>query len=512
MATAEVQRAPKPPGFRATDIADALQQRAAWLDALGERCLLQGMGEDGDPDSSDEDEDEYQQNEAAAPNATEDTETSDQKASSTDHPQIDVAPLCFAESQKRFAAARFEEDEDSDEEEMDDEQDTVKLVLHTPSGTAPVMGLRSDRTSVALSRSSNRSSFAPRRSTLRRLEPPARRLQRVRGEVETLCAWAETRKRMQGDVIDEVDRLGREVGAVAKLVQKAVTEHQASLPPEVASKRIWMPPQPKDDIAMATNLVELARMSSTSQVATSAESGSASSGVSYRFSAAIGQRGGWLGAAEGEVLQELEGRIHQLTSSIGRPATSSSSSAGKEQDVESLAGKTCRLHQRLDALQRVQDSSSCEQLLTTVRLLSTEVEVAIAEAKHLEALATEDPDDEVAEDELPQQVEWLHREVSGLSGILSRIEEIDRQLTEQEPLRQQLASFASDLEGAEAQAQHAENLLRAAAQTAQQMRESSEQAKIQLQKNVATLERRFATWEAASAATAAPAAGRRGEW
>merc|ERR1712129_79025 len=90
-------------------------------------------------------------------------------------------------------------------------------------------------------------------------------------------------------------------------------------------------------------------------------------------------------------------------------------------------------------------------------------------------------------------------EVTSLSSIFSRVEEIDRQLTDQESLRQQLASFASDLQGAEAQAQHAGNLLRTAAQTAVQMREASEQTKVQLQKNVATLERKFAEWEANNA-------------
>merc|ERR1719330_2265366 len=89
------------------------------------------------------------------------------------------------------------------------------------------------------SRSSRSSRFSIRMpgGAQGRLEPPARRLQRVRGEVEALCAWAESRKQgkaLEGDSVAEVERLGAEIGKVAELVQQAAASQQEALPPEGA--------------------------------------------------------------------------------------------------------------------------------------------------------------------------------------------------------------------------------------------------------------------------------------
>jgi len=279
--------------------------------------------------------------------------------------------------------------------------------------------------------------------------------------------------------------LGAAVRDVAGLLRTFANSKEGEVDPEMAARQIWLEPKDRDDVATVQRLVELARISQNLQggAAPSREE----SHITYKFSAAINSKGagGWLGAAEGEAVAELEERVKAIAKVVGR-------STSDDDGGESLSGISARLHQRLDNLERVRDESSCDQLRAVVRLFAAEVDVAISEATRLGAQEAEDlTDDVLGVDTLPKEISQLHDKVSGLSGIFERIADLEEQLARQEEQRGQLARFASDLAGAEASVQQATNLLRAATQAAVQMKASAENTRKQMERNVAALEKKL---------------------
>merc|ERR1712181_150848 len=95
-----------------------------------------------------------------------------------------------------------------------------------------------------------------------------------------------------------------------------------------------------------------------------------------------------------------------------------------------LAGTVTKLHKRLDRVRRVSESSSCEQLLSSIRLLTSDIDVAVAEAKKLEAMDEEEKDlgQSEGEDTPAKQLAKLHEQVAPLDSIAKRVGEIEQQL------------------------------------------------------------------------------------
>merc|ERR1719436_1124772 len=147
------------------------------------------------------------------------------------------------------------------------------------------------------------------------------------------------------------------------------------------------------------------------------------------------------------------------------------------------------LHRRLDILSQVQDDAACQRLRASMRLLSADIDVAIAEARHLQAVEA-DVSQESAEDGVAQQVSMLHEQVAGCDAVAQRVGEVQRQLGTLEEAHTELKNFSRDLAGAEAQAQRASELLIAAGEAAREMKQTVEANKAQMAANMSALERK----------------------
>jgi len=484
----------KGPGFFAADIGTLLKQRSDWLEGLGENTLLRS--EDLSSNSSEWDgerEDHIHDDEQP----TDKAEAESVKKPPDPAAPIDESPLCFAATQKLFSDVPLEPD-------FEDDPDTVCRWAGR--------GATQRRSSVSSTFTRTSTGLASRN------EPPNRRLHRVRAEVDAFCAWAQGHKQAmeaapagESELAREASMLATNLRSVAGMVQRAVASNQVANP-EVSSKVVWLPPQERDNVNMVQHLLEYNRLAHGHghEALQSGEKGlNHHQQVSYKFSATMGQKGGWLAAAENEALAELETRIQQIGRVLGKRSGGGGGSGagqGAEAEGRSLAGTMTHLHRRLETLHHVQDDAACDRLKSSIRLLSADIDMAIAEAKHLEAVEAELSSDIHEEESLQQQVTRLHERVSGADAVAARVAEIERQFAAQEQTHDELTHFARDLAGAEAQAQHASELLQAAAEAAQEMKKAAEANKTQLEANVKALERRLKEWQASAAAASSASA------
>merc|ERR1712187_235001 len=184
--------------------------------------------------------------------------------------------------------------------------------------------------------------------------------------------------------------------------------------------------------------------------------GSKEGQLSYEFTGGVvPKKGGWLRTHDAEQYESLEGRVKRLKQIIGKEAVP---------DSDSLAAATLSLHKRLDVLGQAFDDAAAEQLRASVQLLSCDIDVAIAEAEHLDRLEEEDRKadiggDDLLEDMPKERVQSLHNEANGLDCIATQIVNVDKQLASKEHVFREFARFAQDLSGAEQRLAHAKDCL-----------------------------------------------------
>lgn len=443
------------PGFGARDVTMMLRQRAEWFEQLGDSAVL--LSEDLSDQSS-----EWGGSDASGGEAADVTEKPKHLAavasaflgSHIDNCSVVKEPLEFERSRRRFADPR---------------PDGGQGAAQGGGGAG-------------------------------RLDPPSRRLLRLRAEADALCGWAEAHGEGatgSGDgtqlLTKEAGRLQRDAGELAGLVQRAAAAGEGAPP-----KRVWLPPSERLDAAAVQQLLMLSRLPTPAagpEEPNHRAAETAGGGLVYQLSA-VAPGGGRLAAAGAGAPGGLGERLALLRAALG---------AGPAPAGGSLAGAAAHLHRRLDALLQVSDPESCDRLCASVRLLAAEVQAAASEARHLEALEAEEREgdlgaegaaEEVAADYVPR----LHERVAGLDAVALRVADIDGQLAEREALASELGRFASDIASAEARALHAGQVLRAAAKAAERMREAAEGSREQLARNVAALEAKLA-----ALAPAAPA-------
>lgn len=490
------------PGFFAPSIEVLLKQRAEWLEGLGKECVLDADDLSSGSEICDIEAEEAQEEaEEKKANKAEDA-AADAATAEAAGPvtkilgPIDDGSISYAESYKIFKNAEIERSDD------DDDCMHVPVIAVADGGKA--------LNPLGLGRRGSAASFVSTSSKMTKSnEPLPRRLARVRGEVEAFCTWADGHKAASDRaaknggsiVLQEAEILSEEVRKIANLFHLAEDAHTVG--PDASSKRVWLPPSEADSIHMVRHLIDYSRFAQGHDHV--AGSGAHATPVSYSFSAKMGKQGGWLAAAENEVLGDLEGRLARIGRALGQ--TPSSSAEG------GLAGTMSKLQRRLDTLQQVNDAAACERLRSTAKLLSADIDMAIAEARHLEAVEADAGPDLFDEDTLANQVDRLHEHLSKLDAVAQRIVDISKHLSAQEEQYDELANFSRDLSGAEAQATHAKELLSAAGVAAQEMKKTTEANKVQLQANVKALERKLGEWqervakaEAAKAEAAAAAA------
>merc|ERR1712048_1385850 len=122
------------------------------------------------------------------------------------------------------------------------------------------------------------------------------------------------------------------------------------------------------------------------------EGGKMEGKVSYKFTGNVApKKGGWLRLSDAEKFESLEGRVKRLKQIIGQEAVP---------DSDSLASATVSLHERLNVLNQAFDDHAADQLRTTVNLLTCDIDVAIAEAEHLDRLEEEDRQADIGGDDL----------------------------------------------------------------------------------------------------------------
>eukprot|EP00405_Crypthecodinium_cohnii_P015771 CAMPEP_0206445840 /NCGR_PEP_ID=MMETSP0324_2-20121206/15766_1 /ASSEMBLY_ACC=CAM_ASM_000836 /TAXON_ID=2866 /ORGANISM="Crypthecodinium cohnii, Strain Seligo" /LENGTH=511 /DNA_ID=CAMNT_0053914169 /DNA_START=77 /DNA_END=1612 /DNA_ORIENTATION=+ len=459
------------PGFGAPTIEVLLKQRAEWMDGLGEGCLLrsedlssQSSEWDGEEkDDPDEDEERREKEKAEA-----EKQAAAANADPSSNP-IDVAPLNFAENQKFFASAVFDWEEEED-------MGNMPLVTIDAAGGNSGMTRRG---------SMNSSYSASSKYTSRTNEPFARKLARIRSEIEAFCSWTESHKALsakaestgQSAAIQEADMLSDEMATISGLFHQASEAHV--LGTEANCKRVWLPPTEAEGVDLVQHLVDLNRFSGHHE----GGAGHSQQTVDYKFSAKMGKEGGWLAAAENEVLHQLEGRLAEIGKMLGKGGS------------DSAAATLTKLSKRLDTLQLVQDPAACDRLTSTCRLLSADIEIAITEAQHLEQVEADAGPDLNDEDTLPKQIGCLHETLSPFDAVAKRVGEIGKLLSSQEETYDELANFSRDLSGAEAQAEHAAELLRSAGEAAKEMKESAQKNQAMLQANIKVLEKKLAEWQ-----------------
>lgn len=447
------------PGFHAEDVSTMLRQRAEWLEQLGSSAQI--CSEDLSDQSSEWGGSDASAGEVATGQA--EPERQPERAvfatvaallsSGLEASQVDEAPLRFESARQRFAG--------------------LHLCTDSDAGEGLVGG--------------------PGRP-----DPPARRLRRLRAEAGAFCGWAEARSAGATSSSDgllplarEARQLGHDAHELAELVQRVV-RGASPMEVEAVPKQVWLPLSERLDVTAAQQLLKLSRAPAASVAAQEELRPGAADGLVYELSAA--GAGGWLADSELASLRALEARMGRLRTALG---------AGPAPQGGSLLDAAACLHQRLDALQQVSTPEACERLRAAVQLLSTEIDVAVSEARHLEAIEAEeregDLDAELAAEETPAEyVTRLHQQVASLDAVALRVADINEQLMEREGLATELARFANDVTSAEARALQAGQVLRATATAAERMRQAADSGREQLRRNVEALERKLA---AASAAT-----------
>merc|ERR1712151_98804 len=217
--------------------------------------------------------------------------------------------------------------------------------------------------------------------------------------------------------------------------------------------------------------------------------GSKEGQLSYEFTGGVvPKKGGWLRTHDAEQYESLEGRVKRLKQIIGKEAVP---------DSDSLAAATLSLHKRLDVLGQAFDDAAAEQLRASVQLLSCDIEVAVAEAEHLDRLEEEDRQadiggDDLLEDMPKERIQSLHFEAKSLDSIAKKIVDVDRQLAGKDNVFREFARFSHDLQAAEQRLAYAKTCLKRTKEGADKMRESLASNKEEILKNVALLEKKIA--------------------
>merc|ERR1712187_1058180 len=146
-------------------------------------------------------------------------------------------------------------------------------------------------------------------------------------------------------------------------------------------------------------------------------------------------------------------------------------------NAHSLASATSNLHRRLSVLNQAFDDSAAEQLRATVQLLTCDIDVAIAEAEHLDRLEEEDRKadiggDDLLEDMPRERIQQLHHEAKSLDDVAKQIVDVDRQLAGKDIVFRDFARFAHDLSAAEQRLAYAKTCLKRTKEGADKMKES----------------------------------------
>merc|ERR1712187_721187 len=202
-------------------------------------------------------------------------------------------------------------------------------------------------------------------------------------------------------------------------------------------------------------------------------------------------QGGWSRSNDAEQFETLERRVQRLKQLIGKEAVP---------DSDSLASATASLHKRLNVLNQAFDDAAAEQLRATVQLLTCDIDVAIAEAEHLDRLEEEDRKADIGGDDLLEDMpeergKHLHNEAKSLDSIATQIVDVDRQLAAKENVFREFSCFAHDLAAAEQCLNYAKNCLQRTLDGAQSMKDSLASNKQAILKNVALLEAKISERE-----------------
>jgi len=464
-------------GFFAADVAELLRKRQELSQALEEGCLLRS--DDLSSESS-----EWEGGKAASEDEGEAKQVPKGDA------EISVDGISFEELKKRFANQPFADLEPGVEWFEEDVGPLINVQGISVVDSGPMGGSFARRGSMVSQ--STKNSVSTRQHT----EPVARRLARVRGEVDALCAWASSRQEAkpseakgQSALAQEAAKLREELGDVAGMVQQASKVPSA----EGSAKRVWLPPQEEDNYELIKNLVDMNLHAESMGHDAQGRPGAHAGGFTYSLTAGLGQKGGWLAPAETQVLSELEQRIQRVSQVLGKAGVGASGSADPG---GGLAGATARLHRRLDALHHVHDDALAKRLQSAVQLLSAEIDATVSEGRHLEAVEADVSQDLGGEETVAQQVARLHEQVSGMDDVARRVMYLRKTLAAQEEPHRELSYFCRDLSDAERQARHAADLLVTTGEVIRQMKETAEANKKQLLVNLATLEKRLQQWQA----------------
>eukprot|EP00927_Polykrikos_kofoidii_P020978 TRINITY_DN20006_c0_g1_i1.p1 TRINITY_DN20006_c0_g1~~TRINITY_DN20006_c0_g1_i1.p1 ORF type:complete len:839 (+),score=177.20 TRINITY_DN20006_c0_g1_i1:31-2517(+) len=489
-------------GLSKSDIQTALSERASWLTSLGKGAVIED--EEWEAESlGDEVPAQRNFDEGETLTGKPDGRRSTAKSSGAitsgvvDKCAIDTSELNFRSARARFISAS---------------QDPCGSVL-SASGEVAI-----DCEAVGGAKLTEEEQA---RAVARHFEI-LRRLPRLRNMVESLEGWTELRKSAGVDTgftvaHGEAVALARQTDELLKVVQKAVAAGGPRAIEELP-QRSWLPTEETLDLRGVRQLVALQRTTvprgppADSGAATEGggSSGSGSKGLSavsnpkggsgapsradvrqepskelsYEVTArARGEGGGWLRCELAERQARLEARVTRLRELLGQQVAEGSP----------LTGAATNLHSRLSMLEQVVDPIAYGQLQASMELLASDIEVALAEERRLEAVEEEDraaniSGDDSLDDMPVEKVEQIHKEVVGLDAVVRRLDDVCSKLGEQTPAMLELGRFAEDLAGAEARVAYTTELLSATLAAAQVMKASVESSSAQLKRNVAAIE------------------------
>eukprot|EP00435_Cladocopium_sp_Y103_P029682 s1157_g7.t1 len=196
------------------------------------------------------------------------------------------------------------------------------------------------------------------------------------------------------------------------------------------------------------------------QVMAPGPSANTTSAVGTSASYSLTAPSGWLLRSQAEVLPQLQARVDRLQELLGSPESS--------KEGEALRQQTERLSKRLQRLEEL-GGDACQRLLASMSLLSSQIDVAVAEALQLEALEAEQEREEKHWDSKPvsptskalaheldaavetaeTQVERLHEQLAALDGVATRVKEMEEQLCGGDAWRQRLEVFARSAKACE---------------------------------------------------------------
>eukprot|EP00747_Dinoflagellata_sp_TGD_P057575 gnl/TRDRNA2_/TRDRNA2_150702_c2_seq1.p1 gnl/TRDRNA2_/TRDRNA2_150702_c2~~gnl/TRDRNA2_/TRDRNA2_150702_c2_seq1.p1 ORF type:complete len:738 (+),score=152.47 gnl/TRDRNA2_/TRDRNA2_150702_c2_seq1:49-2262(+) len=350
------------------------------------------------------------------------------------------------------------------------------------------------------------------------LEPPSRRLRRLRAEVDALCLFAKGNNRVeagQSQMPSELaasSRLRSDATEVDVLVHRAVASANEDAKAEAAMpKQMWLSPSDSTSVPTIRQLVQLCRSTAETggeqrtahagrtghgsraspRVERSQESRATDNGrgLSYVLSSDVGAGHGIFAAAAADAFSSLELRAQRLSEAV----KVHSGDAG-----ESLAADIAVLHRRLQRLQQLSSDDSCERLRASVQMLSADLEVAVAEQARLSALEAEQVTDgpclgpggvqTLVEQTPAQQIGSLYEQVACLSGTGARVAELEGQLSAREAALATASDFSQDLSAMEARMNYAIAELQTVLAASKAMHASAVSSREALQRSAAGLE------------------------